>query len=162
MVSRPTTRKEEGGSGGCLPGGVCPGRGCVSAQEGCLPRGVSAQGVSTQGEEGICSWGYLGRHHPSRQTATAAASTHPTGMHSCYLTEYLAVRLRSVEAPSTMSTVPGNSVQNVGATVKTKRNVKRGVKVSVDVKSYRFGTIGTFTPIKSEIFHFLSFFPPYS
>ena len=38
----------------------------------------------------------------------------------------------SVEAPSTMSTVPGNSVQNVGATVKIKRNVN----VSVDVKSY--------------------------
>ena len=47
---------------GCLPGSV-------SAQKGCLPGDVSGQTPP-------------GRHHPRQQTTTAAAGTHPTGMHS--------------------------------------------------------------------------------
>ena len=61
-MSKPTTRgvEVEGGSGD-----VCPDRRCVSAQEECLSRGVCLpRGVSTQGEEGICSMGGVSGQTP--------------------------------------------------------------------------------------------------
>ena len=57
-------------------GGVCSG-GCLLQGEGRVPApGVPAWGVSAQG--GVCSGGV-----ETPQTATAAGSTHPTGMYSC-------------------------------------------------------------------------------
>ena len=45
------------------------------------PRGVSALGVSASG--GVCSGGCLVETSPED---TAAGGTHPTGMHSCFIT----------------------------------------------------------------------------
>ena len=73
------------GRGSVCPVGVCLGyvcpEGCLAG--GCRPkRGVSAQGYTPPG--------IRGRHPPGPEadtlkTATAADSTHPTGLHSCSL-----------------------------------------------------------------------------
>ena len=69
-------------SGGSALGGVCSWGGACSG--GCLLWGVLALG-------GACSWGVpapggSGRGVPGGDPpmATAADSTHPTGMHSCF------------------------------------------------------------------------------
>ena len=92
--------------GGCLVGGGClvPGMGAwsqgvsapggMSGPGGCLVWGVSALGGvpggrGVPGPGGICSWGVPGPGGVPGgdipRAATAAGSTHPTGMHSCNL-----------------------------------------------------------------------------
>ena len=62
--------------GGLCPGGLCPGR--VSVWGGSLSR------------EGLCPGGSLSRGVSVRKTPIwlRAAGTHPTGMHSCFLSYY--------------------------------------------------------------------------
>ena len=64
--------------GGCLVGGS--GLGGVCSWEDAGSGGVCSRGVFSQGR--LVSQHAL-RQTPPRGTATAADSTHPTGMHSC-------------------------------------------------------------------------------
>ena len=69
-------------------------------QEVCIPvcnwawgvcPGLSAQGVSGQG--GVWPGGYLPHPRqtppPPQEMATEAGGTHPTGMHSCFLLDFI-------------------------------------------------------------------------
>ena len=73
------------GRGSVCPVGVCLGyvcpEGCLAG--GCRPRrGVSAQGVYTPWDQRQTP---PGPEADTPKTATAADSTHPTGLHSCSL-----------------------------------------------------------------------------
>ena len=63
--------------------GICLSTGVVHGSEGCMvPEGAWSGGcmvLGVNGPGGACSRGMPGGDPP----ATAAGSTHPTGMHSC-------------------------------------------------------------------------------
>ena len=75
-------------------GGRCLLPGGVPAPGGCLVWGVPGLGGAWSGgvcSWGVCSWGCLvpeGCLVETPQTATAAGSTHPSGMDSCVFTEF--------------------------------------------------------------------------
>ena len=71
-----------GGIPACLAGGI----------PACLAAGLQGEvsGLGVSGLGGVCSLGVsapggglVSQHAPPGKTATAADSTHPTGMHSC-------------------------------------------------------------------------------
>ena len=73
-----------------LPGGVSRPRGVCPGDVQAQVKGVSAQGGQAQGDPGpgpggvcICTEADT----PTKRTATAADGTHPTGMHSCSISD---------------------------------------------------------------------------